>query len=56
MRITRCCQKPEEIIKQLNDWGKEGWEVVQYDEKNTAIGHKTKDAHYFILFKKWVDS
>lgn len=52
MRITRCCIEPEEMLEQLNQWGKQDWEVIQYEEKNTAIGHKKKDTHYFVLLKR----
>lgn len=52
MRLTQCCQTPEEIIEKLNKLGAEGWEVIDYQEKNTRLSDKKKDSSYFILLKR----
>lgn len=55
-RLVTCCQTPDKIIQMLNELGKEGWEVIQYVEENTATGHKDSDANYFILLKRQINS
>lgn len=47
---------PEDFIDILNKLGNEGWEVIQYEEHNTAIGQKKNDAQYFAFLKKKTDS
>lgn len=56
MRIKRQCMPPEDFIDILNKLGNEGWEVIQYEEHNTAIGQKKNDAQYFAFLKKKTDS
>lgn len=46
------CKPTQEVIDELNTFGKEGWEVIQYVENNTRLGDKLKDASYFILLKR----
>jgi hypothetical protein len=47
---------PEKFINILNKLGNNGWEVIQYEEHNTAMGCKEKDTHYFAFLKKKIDS
>jgi hypothetical protein len=56
MRIVRNCLKPEEMVEQLNHWGRKGWEVIKYEEKKTAPGNKKHESWYFALLKKRIDS
>lgn len=47
---------PEDFINILNKLGNDGWEVIQYEEHNTAIDQKKNDALYFAFLKKKIDS
>ena len=53
-RIKQTGQTPDEVFEILSALGKEGWEIIQYEEHNVTFS-RNKDASYLIILKRLVD-
>ena len=51
-RLKLTSKPPKEVFELLNKMGDEGWEVIQYIENNTELGHKKCDSSYLIVSKR----
>ena len=50
-RIKQYGQTQEEIKDLLNEMGKQGWEIIQYEEQGIHFS-RNKDSYFLVIFKR----
>jgi hypothetical protein len=53
-RLKITGQPPDQVFDTLNELGKEGWSIIQYEEKD--VHFDPQDSIYIIVLAKKLDS